>query len=433
LEEPTITGVWAREILDSRGNPTIEAEIELASGATGWAAVPSGASTGKHEAVELRDGDKKRYFGKGVLKAINNIKEIIGPEVMDLDATDQLGIDHLMIELDGTPNKAKLGANAILAVSMAVARAAANHMGLPLYQYLGGINTRTLPQPMFNVINGGAHADNNLDIQEFMILPAGAKSFSEALRAASEVFKSLKKVLGEKNLVTAVGDEGGMAPSLKTNREALDFLLKAIEGAGYKPGEDIWIALDCAANDFFDPETGLYTMKVDNEKYDTSRLIEYYRELVAEYPIVSIEDPFAEDDWDSWVAMTKELGETIQIVGDDIFVTNPERIAEGIEKKAANASLIKLNQIGTVTETIDAIHLSQTAGWKTVISHRSGETEDTFIADLALATVARQIKTGSVCRSERICKYNQLLRIEEELDGIWYFTDPARLYPRLRQ
>jgi len=432
LEDLTITSVWAREILDSRGNPTLECEVELASGATGWAAVPSGASTGIHEAVELRDNDPDRYFGKGVQKAVANVNEIIAPEIIELDATDQLGIDQLMIELDGTPNKARLGANAILAVSMAVARAAANCMGLPLYQYLGRINSRTLPLPMLNVINGGAHADNNLDIQEFMVLPAGADSFSESLRAGSETFKTLKKLLDEDGLVTAVGDEGGIAPSLNTNREALDYLVKAIEEAGYVPGEDIWITLDCAASEFYDKKNNLYEMKIDNEKYDIDRLIDYYKRLVDKYPIVSIEDPFAEDDWEGWRAMTKELGDTIQIVGDDIFVTNRDRIIQGINEKSANAVLIKLNQIGTITETFDAVKTTLNAGWGAVISHRSGETEDTFIADLAVATGVGQIKTGSVCRSERICKYNQLLRIEEELAGVWHYPAPADFYPKLR-
>jgi len=432
LEDLTITSVWAREILDSRGNPTLECEVELASGATGWAAVPSGASTGIHEAVELRDNDPDRYFGKGVQKAVANVNEIIAPEIIELDATDQLGIDQLMIELDGTPNKARLGANAILAVSMAVARAAANCMGLPLYQYLGRINSRTLPLPMLNVINGGAHADNNLDIQEFMVLPAGADSFSESLRAGSETFKTLKKLLDEDGLVTAVGDEGGIAPSLNTNREALDYLVKAIEEAGYVPGEDIWITIDCAASEFYDKKNNLYEMKIDNEKYDIDRLIDYYKRLVDKYPIVSIEDPFAEDDWEGWRAMTKELGDTIQIVGDDIFVTNRDRIIQGINEKSANAVLIKLNQIGTITETFDAVKTTLNAGWGAVISHRSGETEDTFIADLAVATGVGQIKTGSVCRSERICKYNQLLRIEEELAGVWHYPAPADFYPKLR-
>lgn len=432
MTEPIIIGVWAREILDSRGNPTLEVEVELESGAVGWAAVPSGASTGSHEAVELRDGDPDRYLGKGVIKAVDNVNEIIAPEIIDLDATDQLGIDKLMIELDGTPNKAKLGANAILGVSMAVTRAAASHMELPLYQYIGGINSRTLPIPMLNVINGGAHASNNLDIQEFMILPAGAHSIGESIRAASETFKSLKGILDKEGLVTAVGDEGGMAPSMKSNRQAFEYLLRAIEGAGYRPGEDIWITVDCAASEFYDSEKKLYTLKAEGKELDYSGMIDYYEGLIKDYPIVSIEDPLAEDDWEGWTAMTAAQGDKIQIVGDDIFVTNPNRIRRGIDEKAANAVLIKLNQIGTVTETLDAIKMALNAGWGAVISHRSGETEDTFIADLAVATGAGQIKTGSICRGERIAKYNQLLRIEEELTGVWNYPAPADLYPRLK-
>ncbi len=432
MTEPIIIGVWAREILDSRGNPTLEAEVELESGAVGWAAVPSGASTGSHEAVELRDGDPNRYLGKGVTKAVDNVNEIIAPEIIDLDATDQLGIDKLMIELDGTPNKGKLGANAILGVSMAVARAAASHMELPLYQYIGGINSRTLPIPMLNVINGGAHASNNLDIQEFMILPAGAHSIGESIRAASETFKSLKGILDKEGLVTAVGDEGGMAPSMKSNRQAFEYLLRAIEGAGYRPGEDIWITVDCAASEFYDSEKKLYNLKAEGKELDYSGMIDYYEGLIKDYPIVSIEDPLAEDDWEGWTAMTAAVGDKIQIVGDDIFVTNPNRIRRGIDEKAANAVLIKLNQIGSVTETLDAIKMALNAGWGAVISHRSGETEDTFIADLAVATGAGQIKTGSICRGERIAKYNQLLRIEEELTGVWNYPAPADLYPRLK-
>jgi enolase len=433
MTEPIIIGVWAREILDSRGNPTLEVEIELESGAIGWAAVPSGASTGSHEAVELRDGDPDRYLGKGVLKAIDNVNEVIAPEIIDLDATDQLGIDKLMIDLDGTPNKGKLGANAILGVSMAVTRAAANHMELPLYQYIGGINSRTLPVPMLNVINGGAHASNNLDIQEFMMLPAGAHSIGEAIRAASETFKSLKKILDKHGLVTAVGDEGGMAPTLKSNRDAIEFILRAIEMAGYRPGEDIWITIDAAASEFYDSERKLYCLKAENKELDYSGMIDYYGSLIVDYPILSIEDPLAEDDWEGWKAMTAAQGDKIQIVGDDIFVTNPDRIRLGIENRTANAALIKLNQIGTVTETLDAIKMSLNAGWGAVISHRSGETEDTFIADLAVATGVAQIKTGSICRGERIAKYNQLMRIEEELTGVWIYPDPADIYPRLRK
>ncbi len=433
MKEPIISGTWAREILDSRGNPTIEVEIELESGATGWAAVPSGASTGVHEAVELRDGDKSRYRGKGVLCAVENVNEVIAPAIEELDATDQIGIDSLMIELDGTPNKGRLGANAILAVSMAVARAAADHTGLPLYQYLGSINNRLLPLPMINIINGGVHADNNLDIQEFMIVPAGPNSFSDALRAASETFYALKTILLENNLVTSVGDEGGIAPSLSSNREAFDYILKAIESAGYHPGDDIWFCIDAAASEFYNKETGIYTLAATGKKYDSDGLIEYYAKLVDEYPIVAIEDPLAEDDWEGWARMTEALGDKIEIIGDDIFVTNTKRIDRGIKEKSANASLIKLNQIGSVTETLDAIHLALTSGWGAVISHRSGETEDTFIADLAVATGVGQIKTGSVCRGERIAKYNRLLRIEDEMEGVCLFPDPSRFFPRLEK
>ncbi len=429
--QPIIISVWAREILDSRGNPTLEVEMELESGVIGWAAVPSGASTGRHEAVELRDGDTDRYFGKGVTKAVDNVNEIIAPEIIDLDATDQLGIDKLMLELDGTPNKSRLGANAILGVSMAVARAAANHMELPLYQYIGGINSGTLPIPMLNVINGGSHASNNLDIQEFMILPAGAMSIGESIRAASETFKTLKKILDKENLVTAVGDEGGMAPSLQSNRQAIEYLIKAIEQAGYRPGEDIWITLDCAASEFYNTEKNIYYLKAEQKEFDYSDMIKYYDSLIRDYPIVSIEDPLDEDDWEGWAAMTAAHGDKIQIVGDDIFVTNPNRIARGIKEKSANAALIKLNQIGSVTETLDAIKISLNAGWGAVISHRSGETEDTFIADLAVATGVGQIKTGSICRGERISKYNQLLRIEEELTGVWHYPNPGELFPGL--
>lgn len=432
MEEPIITGVWAREILDSRGNPTLETEIELESGATGWAAVPSGASTGIHEAVELRDGDPQRYYGKGVLNAIENVNEEIATAITGLDANDQLGIDRLLIELDGTPNKGRLGANAILSVSMAVARAAANHAEMPLYRYLGCVNNRTLPLPMLNVINGGVHADNNLDIQEFMIVPAGVPTYRESLRAASEVFHALKEILGEKGLVTAVGDEGGMAPSLKNNREAFDYILSAIERAGYIPGNDIWIAIDSAASEFYNDKEGLYSLGAEDRKLDSDGLAEYYTGIVEEYPIVSIEDPFDEDDWEGWINFTAAMGDKIQIVGDDIFVTNPERIERGVREKAANASLIKLNQIGTVTETLDAIHLSQRSRWGVVISHRSGETEDTFIADLAIATYAGQIKTGSICRGERIAKYNRLLRIEEQLAGVCRYPKPSEFYPMLR-
>ncbi|MCD6502448.1 phosphopyruvate hydratase [bacterium] len=428
-----IKEVFGREILDSRGNPTIEVEIELESGASGWAAVPSGASTGIHEAVELRDGDKSRYLGRGVLKAVDNVNEVIGPAVEGLDATDQLGIDRLMIELDGTPNKGRLGANAILGVSMAVARAAADYAGLPLYQYLGAANRRLIPLPMMNVINGGVHAAGNLDIQEFMIIPAGPRSFKEALRIASETFQHLKKIFMGENRISSVGDEGGIAPRLGSNREALDYILQAIESAGYTPGEDVWLCIDSAASEFYDAKTGIYTFKAGDKKFDSDGLIEYYERLIEDYPIVSIEDPLAEDDWDAWAKITAALGDKVQIIGDDIFVTNTSRIARGIEEKSANSSLIKLNQIGTVTETLDAIDMTLNNGWGAVISHRSGETEDSFIADLAVATGVGQLKSGSICRGERIVKYNRLLAIEEELEGVATFPEPSRFYPRLRK
>ena len=433
MEEPIIKEVFGREILDSRGNPTIEVEIELESGASGWAAVPSGASTGIHEAVELRDGDESRYLGKGVLKAVDNVNEVIGPAVEGLDATDQLGIDSLMIELDGTPNKGRLGANAILGVSMAVARAAADYAGLPLYQYLGAANRRLIPLPMMNVINGGVHAAGNLDIQEFMIIPAGPRSFKEALRIASETFQHLKKIFMGENRISSVGDEGGIAPRLGSNREALDYILRAIESAGYTPGEDVWLCIDSAASEFYDAKTGIYTFKAGDKKFDSDGLIEYYERLIEDYPIVSIEDPLAEDDWDAWAKITAALGDKVQIIGDDIFVTNTSRIARGIEEKSANSSLIKLNQIGTVTETLDAIDMTLNNGWGAVISHRSGETEDSFIADLAVATGVGQLKSGSICRGERIVKYNRLLVIEEELEGVATFPEPSRFYPRLRK
>ena len=433
MDTPIIEAVWSREILDSRGNPTLEVEVQLMSGATGWAAVPSGASTGVHEALELRDGVESRYLGKGVQKAVGHVNEIIGPAIRELDATDQLGIDMLMIEMDGTENKGRLGANAILGVSLAVARAAAEHTGLPLYQYLGCINNRTLPLPLINILNGGAHADNNIDIQEFMIIPAGPHSFSESIRAASEIFHHLKKLLQSKNLVTAVGDEGGIAPSLGSNSEALDFLLEAVEIAGYVPGEDIWIALDCAASEFYDKQAGLYELEAEGKKMDSDELIGFYGELIEKYPIVSIEDPLDEDDWEGWAKMTEAQGDLIQIVGDDIFVTNPKRIQRGIDEKSANSVLIKLNQIGSVTETLDAISMSLNAGWGAVISHRSGETEDTFIADLAVATGVGQIKTGSMCRGERISKYNRLFRIEEEMSGVVRYPHADEFYPRIRK
>ncbi len=407
-----IVDVWAREILDSRGNPTVEVEVFLESGAWGRAAVPSGASTGEREAVELRDGDPKRYLGRGVRRAVDNVNEIIAPELIGMDPFEQVVIDRLLIELDGTENKSRLGANAILGVSLAVAKAAAMELGLPLYRYIGGVNAKVLPVPMMNVLNGGVHADNNLDIQEFMIMPVGAPDFSEALRMASETFHTLKKVLKEKGYNTNVGDEGGFAPDLKSNKEALDLLVEAIQKAGYKPGEDIALALDPASSSFY--KDGFYLF--EGKKCSAEDMIRWYEEVVENYPIVSIEDGLAENDWEGWKQLTQALGDRIMLVGDDIFVTNVEYIKKGIEEGVANAVLIKLNQIGTLTETLEAIELATRAGYRVVISHRSGETEDTTIADLAVAVNAGFIKTGSLCRTDRICKYNQLLRIEEELD-----------------
>jgi enolase len=406
--------IQAREVLDSRGFPTVEVEVQVSSGARSRAIVPSGASTGEHEALELRDGDAKRFGGKGVLKAIENIHDKIAPEILGLDAADQVGIDRIMCELDGTPNKKNLGANAILAVSMACARAAADTFGMPLYRYIGGVRARTLPVPMMNVVNGGRHADNNLDIQEFMIVPVGAVNFAEALRMGSEVFHALKKLLGKEGLATAVGDEGGFAPKFKSSMHACDYIVRAIHGAGFKPGEQVALALDCAASEFY--KNGRYVLQGEPKKGNSSTdLINFYEKLLRDFPIVSIEDGLAEDDWAGWAAMTARLGGRVQIVGDDIFVTNSERLRRGINEKVANSILIKLNQIGTLTETLEAIDLARQNGYTTVISHRSGETEDTFIADLAVATNAGMIKTGSLCRSERVAKYNQLLRIEEEL------------------
>ena len=419
----TIIDVKAREILDSRGNPTIEAEVTLASGAIGRAAVPSGASTGEHEAVELRDGDKKRYGGKGVMKAVQNVNELIGSHILGLDATQQLVVDESLLELDGTASKKKLGANAILSVSLATAKAATIALGLPLYQYLGGVNAHLLPVPLMNILNGGQHADNNLDIQEFMIVPVGAKSFREALRKGVEVFHSLKRLLAKKSLTTAVGDEGGFAPNLNSNAEALDYIMKAIKAAGYRPGRDIMIALDPAASEFYDKSSGKYILKAEKRpEKSVGAMIDYYKQLVGDYPIVSIEDGLAEDDWDGWQALTKKLGDKVQLVGDDLFVTNVKRLQTGIDKKVANSILIKLNQIGTVTETFQAIELARSAGYTSVISHRSGETEDATIADVAVATNAGQIKTGSASRSDRTAKYNQLLRIEEELVDVAAFA-----------
>jgi enolase len=416
----TIMDIRAREIIDSRGNPTVEADVTLASGAFGRAAVPSGASTGEHEALELRDGDADRYSGKGVQMAVQSIEERIAPALDGLLATDQMAIDRLLIELDGTPNKGKLGANAILAVSMAVARAAADDVGLPLYRYLGGPMARTLPVPMMNILNGGAHATNTVDFQEYMVVPVGAENFADAVRMGAEVFHALKKVLVKRKLSTGVGDEGGFAPDLKTDEEALKVVVEAIESAGYAPGKEIAIALDCAASELF--KAGKYTFKKSGAGTKTAEgMIELYTGWLEDYPIVSIEDGLAEDDWDGWAKLTASLGDRLQLVGDDLFVTNTERLARGISSDVANAILIKLNQIGTLTETLEAIELARANGYQSIISHRSGETEDTFIADLAVATGAGQIKTGSASRTDRVAKYNQLLRIEEQLGDIAEF------------
>ena len=408
-----IEAVYAREVLDSRGNPTVEVEVALESGAVGRAIVPSGASTGAFEAVELRDGDKGRYIGKGVEKAVANVNEIIAPELEGMDAFDQPAIDALMIELDGTHNKGKLGANAILGVSMAVARAAAEELGLPLFQYIGGVNAKQLPVPMMNILNGGEHADNSVDVQEFMILPVGAKSFREGLRMGAEVFHSLKKVLSERGLACGVGDEGGFAPNLGSNREALELIVEAIEKAGYKPGDDVRLGLDVAATEMYDKETKLYDLKHEGKKLTAEQMVDLYEEWVNNFPIVTIEDGLDEEDWDGWKVLTERLGKKVQLVGDDLFVTNTERLERGIEAGVANSILIKVNQIGTITETLDAIEMAKRAGYTAVISHRSGETEDTTIADLAVAVNAGQIKTGAPSRTDRVAKYNQLLRIEE--------------------
>jgi enolase len=409
-----ISEVRGREILDSRGNPTVEVEVLLESGALGRAAVPSGASTGEREALELRDGDKGRYLGKGVTKAVANVNQTIAPEIEGMEATNQAVLDRLLIELDGTPDKRKLGANALLGVSLAVAKAAADEVGLPLYRYLGGVNAKVLPAPMMNILNGGKHADNTVDLQEFMIMPLGAPTFAEALRMGAEVFHTLRGVLRQKGYNTAVGDEGGFAPDLKTNEEAIQLILAAIEKAGYKPGADFFLALDPAASEFY--TEGQYVLEGEGGKRLTSaEMVEFYARWVAQYPIVSIEDGMAENDWEGWAALTKRLGGQVQLVGDDLFVTNTAILKEGIAKGVGNAILIKVNQIGTLTETLDAIQMAHKAGYAAVVSHRSGETEDATIADLAVATNAGQIKTGSACRSDRIAKYNQLLRIEEDL------------------
>ena len=410
-----IVDVYAREVLDSRGNPTVEVEVWTEDGAFGRALVPSGASTGAFEAVELRDGDKGRFLGKGVMNAVDNVNNIIAEEVIGMDVFEQTAIDKLMIQLDGTPNKGKLGANAILGVSLAVARAAADELGMPLYQYVGGVNAKTLPVPMMNILNGGEHADNNVDIQEFMVMPVGAKSFREALRMGAEIFHNLKSVLKSKGLNTAVGDEGGFAPNLSSNEEALKTIVEAIEKAGYKPGEEIMLALDVAATEMYDEEKKVYNLAGEGRILTVDEMINYYEELVNKYPIISIEDGLAEDDWDGWKQLTERLGKKIQLVGDDLFVTNTERLNKGIDLGISNSVLVKLNQIGTLTETLDTIEMAKINGYTAVISHRSGETEDTTIADLAVAMNAGQIKTGAPSRTDRVAKYNQLLRIEDML------------------
>jgi enolase len=422
-----IENIRAREILDSRGNPTVEAEVELESGATGRAAVPSGASTGENEAVELRDGDKTRYDGKGVRRAVENVNKALAKVVIGLDAFDQVAVDGAMIELDDTPNKSKLGANALLAVSLATARAAADELEIPLYRYLGGTNARVLPVPLMNILNGGAHADNNVDFQEFMIVPAGAPSFGEALRWGAEVFHALKGVLKKRGLSTAVGDEGGFAPSLKSNEEAVEVILEAINAAGYTPGEQVAIALDPAASEFFD--NGQYVFKKSDQRRLTSEeMVKFWVEWARQYPIISLEDGLAENDWAGWTVLTEELGDTVQLVGDDLFVTNTRYLERGIEEVVGNSILIKVNQIGTLTETLEAIELARVNNYTAVISHRSGETEDAFIADLAVATNAGLIKTGSLCRTDRIAKYNQLLRIEESLGTAARYPGFAAFY-----
>ncbi len=414
-------------MLDSRGNPTIEVEVFTESGAFGRAIVPSGASTGEHEAIELRDGDKSRYLGKGVLQAVKNVNEVIAPNLIGYDVTFQTAIDKIMLELDGTKNKSKLGANAILGVSMAVARAAADFVGLPLYLYLGGFNAKIIPTPMMNIINGGSHADNNVDFQEFMIMPIGAKTFKEALRMGAEVFHNLKKVLGAKGFNTSVGDEGGFAPDLQSNEEGIKVIIEAIEKAGFVPGKDVALAMDVAASEFFNKETKLYELKGEGKTLSSEQMVKFYEGLVEKYPIVSIEDGLDENDWDGWKILTDALGKKIQLVGDDLFVTNTEKLARGIKNGIANSILIKVNQIGTLTETFNAIEMAKRAGYTSVISHRSGETEDTIIADIAVATNVGQIKTGSLSRTDRIAKYNQLLRIEEELDEVAEYKGLASL------
>lgn len=426
-----IADILAREILDSRGNPTVEVEVVLEDGTVGRAAVPSGASTGAFEAVELRDGDPERYGGKGVLDAVDNVNTIIAPEIVGMDSLDQVGIDQVMLALDGTPNKAKLGANAILAVSLGVAKAAANYLAVPLYQYIGGVNAKELPLPMMNILNGGKHADNNVDIQEFLILPCGAESFGESLRMGVETYHALKKVLSERGLGTAIGDEGGFAPNLSSNEEAIEVILKAIEKAGYRPGEDVLLGLDVAANEIY--RDGFYWLDSGKKKMAAGDLILYYEKLVEKYPIISLEDGLHEEDWEGWQELTRRFGRKIQLVGDDIFVTNVERLRRGIELEVANSILIKVNQIGTLTETLDTIEMAKRAGYTCVISHRSGETEDVTIADIAVATNVGQIKTGAPARTDMVAKYNQLLRIEEELDVVGVFRGRGVFYNLRKQ
>jgi enolase len=419
MSQMPIDRVHGREILDSRGNPTLEVEVELADGTVGRAAVPSGASTGAHEAIELRDGDRRRFRGLGVARAVANVTEQIAPALIGVDALEQVGVDRRMLELDGTPNKGKLGANAILGVSLATAHAAARFMGMPLYRYVGGTAARTLPVPMLNILNGGRHAEDSTDLQEFMVVPAGAASFGEGLRMGAEVFHALKRVLHDRGLATGVGDEGGFAPSLASNQDAIEVILKAIEAAGYRPGEDAYIAIDAAATELY--AEGRYRLAKEGRELSAGDMVAFYADWVSRYPIVSIEDPLAEDDWEGWTALAARIGDRVQLVGDDLFVTNVERIERGIAERAANATLIKVNQIGTLTETLAAIDMTHRATWRSVISHRSGETEDVSIAHLAVATNAGQIKTGAPSRGERVAKYNELLRIEEELgaDAHW--------------
>ncbi len=432
---PFITSVYAREVLDSRGNPTVEVEVTTESGAFGRALVPSGASTGEHEALELRDGDKSRYLGKGTLKAVENVNKVIAPQVLGLDVRNQVAIDKLMIELDGTENKEKLGANATLGVSMACARAAADFYGMPLYNYFGGCNAKQLPLPMMNILNGGAHADFCIDFQEIMILPAGAPSVREAVRWGAEVFHALKKILKSKGYVTSVGDEGGYAPKLGSNTEAFELVVEAIKAAGFVPGKDVFLGIDVAASEFYDKKTGKYQLKADKGEFTSKEMVDiYYTNLVKNFPIITIEDGLAEDDWDGWKYLTDKLGDHVQLVGDDLFVTNTKRLAKGIELGVANAILIKVNQIGTLTETLDAIEMAKKAGYTAIVSHRSGETEDTTIADIVVGTNAGQIKTGSLSRTDRIAKYNQLIRIEDELNahglvqGVAQFKGKDSLY-----